>query len=133
MAAGIAVFAFASCKKKNNPSVSDRLHGTWRPAFNAADANGNGVLDASEKVADSTSTVFKMTFNSNNTLVIYYMDTAIDQQSWNLQNGDTYIKFLDSAVGASPLYLHIDEITSSSMTLKDTSGGVVSWSIYAKQ
>ena len=133
MGASVAIFAFASCKKKSSASVSSNLQGTWRATYDAVDANGNGVLDANEKVTDTTTAKFKMTINSNNTLVIYYMDTAIDQQSWTLQNGDTYIKFLDTAAGSTPTYQHIDNISSSSMTLKDTTGGIVSWTIYAKQ
>lgn len=129
----ITLIVFASCKKHNNPSVSDNLVGTWKATYTATDTNGNGIMDPNERMVDTADANFRLVFNANGTLALTLFGTPIAQSSWSLINSNTYLKTVDTGSAGTTTIQHIDNLTSSSLTLKDTTGGTATWTIFAKQ
>ena len=133
---GVAVIAFTSCKKQDDPpaksSLSSYIQGTWKATFRATDDNANGVMDASEKVVDSADLGNTFTFNPNSTFVIKQTGVTVGEEIWTLTNNNTYLKLMDTAAGGVPEFLHIDFLSSSAMTLRDTIGGTAQWIVLEK-
>lgn len=96
----------------------------------AIDANGNGIMDADEVVNDSSNTV--MTFNSNGMGNLTDFSGYSSPFKWAAESNN-WLKITDDTLGTS-YYLHIDQLTASTLVFKDTlSGGVAEWTIFAKQ
>lgn len=129
----IVLAAFASCKKKHNPSVQDNLLGKWKLNKEAIDTNGNGKMDANEVFTDTSSANYLLIFNADGTITETYLNVPARQLTWSLENNNTYLKIVDTSSGGKTTHKHIDELTSTSMTWKDTTGGTATWTIFAKQ
>jgi hypothetical protein len=125
--------AFASCKKKHNPSAQDNIVGKWKITEEATDLNGNGVMDANEIHIDTSLSNIIVTFNANGTAITSLSGLPYYSFLWALTNNSTYLKTTDTSSGGAIQFLHIDNLTSSSMTLKDTTGGTVGWEVWTKQ
>ncbi len=135
LAAACMIIALDSCKKKSNGNpTKDNLVGTWNPTTEAKDANGNGVMDGAEVVAAYLYGGHKLAFNADGTVSILAINGGLSGEwTWALEQNNTYLRTADKKTGTNVVYQHMDNITSTAMTLKDTTGGVTTWYIFAKQ
>lgn len=132
---GIAILAciliaVAACKKENNnDQVKENLTGKWKATTNALDDNGNGIMDAGETFPDGIYLTHNLVFTSDGVLTIVNGTIIAGKKNWELAHGNTYLHTFEST---SSTYYHIDALTSSSFTLKDTTGGHITWITFAK-
>lgn len=123
-----------SCKKNNTKTTKDYLTGKWKQTQTADDNNGNGVMDANEEFTDTTNTYY--TFNSDGTgtaTTMFLSGVTSFPMTWSLLNNNTYVLVSIPAINTNNVSLHIDNINATNMTLKDTTGGIASWSVFVKQ
>lgn len=133
-----------SCHKKSTPpSPSALIIGNWKTTREVSDANGNGLIDASDPVSTPPDNGFDnifCTFSNDGTgmqtdsirttINLAGRDTTLislfhKQLKWSLQDNDTYLQLIvtDTSGGNAKVttsYLRIDSITSSSLALRDT-------------
>ncbi len=135
----LASIAMFSCSKSSSSTSStatkDNMVGTWIITSTASDNNGNGVKDATEIVTSDTSWAHQLsTFNANGTFADNYYNFAI-HGNWELLNNNTWVKITVTDTGVNyglTGYSQILSISSTELSIKDTSGGV-SWTTYRKQ
>ena len=133
----MGIIAVASCKKSSSGSAS--IVGTWKVTQYAIDVNGNAVLDNSEKITDTTNN--KITFNNNGTGSIFEIehgDTINLVFNWALENNNAWLRTVttDTSGGTTSYdtsFSKIDALTSTSLTLRDTSSSPIQWTIFTKQ
>jgi hypothetical protein len=127
----MGLIAIGACKKSSNSSPSTPVSGKWKLVQDGFDLNSNDTLDANEITADSSSTYY--TFNNNGSGSVTGMlgTTSITSPfTWTLLYTNTWLK---EVIGTDTTYYHVDALTATSMTLRDTTGGFVNWTIYTKQ
>jgi hypothetical protein len=128
------LFAVVSCKKSSSsPSVQSEIVGTWVASKDAVDLNGNGVMEANEIYADTSFPGATLVFSSSGTFSDVFMGIPLVTGSWKLVNNNTYLETSDTLYGGSTDYQHIDNLTTTSLTLRDTTGGQTSWTILTKK
>ena len=126
----IGIIAIASCKKKQSVTIV----GTWKFSSIGADANGNGAIDAGELTSVTNDTSYNRTtlqFSSNGTLTESESGVVMENGTWAFENNNTYLKITGSAGDVA--HLKVYSLTSSSLTLFDTTGGGQIWEVLAKQ
>lgn len=134
--AGASLLLLGSCKKDNNNNnvVHDNLIGSWKAVTDARDSNNNGIIDAGETTPDAMFVNYLWVFKSDGTLSYMEYGTILaGQWSWQLVANNSYLKTTDAGAAGTVIYKHIDNISSTSLTLKDTSGGVTTWVTFQKQ
>ena len=126
------LLTFPACKKNHSSSVpvSTEITGKWKLVKYGIDINGNGKMDSYEVVTD-TSSVIVWAFNMDSTCTISNALGVVSSFNWALKFNNTYVK-TTYPMGLNGWY-HIDNISSSSLTLRDTSGGGIVWDILSKQ
>ena len=83
---------------------------------------------------DSVTAKSTVIYKADGTGAKMFGSLVIDEFTWELTENNTILKTVfPNAWGADTDLQHIDKITSSSMVLKDVSGGSVFWLIYVKQ
>lgn len=106
-----------SCKKEETKTLKDEIIGTWTVNYAGEDANGNGMLDASEKIV-STDYKNTITINSNGTATINYQRTASDPLESNTYNyslnSEETIITMSSTSGVTAAYT-IESVNGSNM------------------
>jgi hypothetical protein len=128
----LLLLAVSAC---NN--TSSKLMGEWRHVKEVSDANRNGTMDAADSAKDLTGEDLFIIFNRDGTLIVSYNGaTNADnpaENKWSIEGND-YLKIANKTDSSSSvIYLHIDELTSKKLTLKDTSGGVTTWNVWKKR
>ena len=129
------LFSFGACKKSAHNSVQhDDITGKWRKTRSAIDTNGNGIIDNNELLApDTYDSTHILIFNNDGTGEITYMNTNVATFSWSLENNNTYLKIYYAGSITGLTYQHLDTLTYAAMTLRDTTGMSIVWSLYTKQ
>jgi hypothetical protein len=126
--------AFLSCNQKSGSSVKDNIVGKWKVVKDATDLNGNGKIDANEEVTDTANADFLLIFDANGSFTITAAGIQVAEMTWTLENDNTVVRTIDTSSGArDTTYQHIDNITATNMTLKDSSVVPVKWSVFVKQ
>lgn len=131
-----AIFAaaFTSCKKSKSSPQHDNVTGNWKKTAYAIDTNNNGVMDANEVLPiDSVSAKLIVVFNGDGSGQIITGNVTLNQFAWSLENNNTLLKLIYRDPAGKTTIQHIDNLTSSAMTLKDTSGISAIWDIFNKQ
>ncbi|MCD6011067.1 MAG: hypothetical protein K0Q79_929 [Flavipsychrobacter sp.] len=118
-----------ACKKPKDNSTQNMITGTWKLTIEADDVNGNGVMDASEQMADTTN--YLTVYNAGGTGHTIANGVHEDGFTWAV-DGAT-LKLTDTALTTLTINLHIDNISASKMTLSNTFGGSTSWEVFEKQ
>lgn len=118
-----------ACKKSKNNSTEDNLKGTWKLTIEANDDNNNGVMDASEQMADSLDD--RMVINSGGTG--YTITDGANDGGFTWAVSGSTLKLTDTANMGLTLNLQIENLTSSKMTLSNTFGGMKSWEVFEKR
>jgi hypothetical protein len=130
-AIALGLIAFASCKKS---SSSASLIGTWKASQDAIDVNMNHKLDANEKYTDTSGQ--SITFSNNGTGYVSIAGTEIGAFAWSQPSSNTIRTITTDTFGGTTTYdtstVQIAAISSGSLTVLDTSGGVYSWTIFTK-
>lgn len=124
-----------SCSKSTGPSLQhNEITGKWRKTRSAIDTNGNGKMDPIELLApDSYDSTHVFVFNSDGSGQIIYQNLIAGSFSWSLENKNSYLRMSYPGTSAAPTLQHMDTLTTTAMTLKDTTGSRLSWSLYNKQ
>lgn len=126
-----AAIAFASCNKSNNNNqTKDNLIGTWTAATNATDNNGNGIMDANETFPDTRYVMYDLAFSADGKLTYLNNHIVAGIANWELTTDNSYLRIFETT---NSLSYHIDAITASVLTVKDTSGGRISWVVFNKK
>jgi len=131
-----AVCIAASCKKPGNSSPASNLEGSWFVNKVYLDTNRNGIMDANELFTDTSLAHQVIRFNTDGTLVSTYY-SSVSHGTWQLVNGNTYIKTTDTSGGTTTSYVLILSLTPASLEIKDTTGvgagGYIVWEFLTKQ
>ena len=131
-------FTFAaclSCKKTTKSSVQhDDIMGKWRRTRVAIDTNGNKKIDDLELLSPSSyDSTHVLVFNSDGSGLITSSNVSVGTFSWSLENNNTYLRIDYAGSATGTITQHIDTLSSSAMTLRDTTGVSVVWNLYTKQ
>ena len=109
--------------------MRENLLGKWKATENARDDNGNGKLDDGESFPDLLYAENNLVFDADGTLTLVNSSALRGRKKWELLHGDSYLRVTEPAYSTD---YHIDRISSSSLVLKDTSNGRISWLMFAK-
>lgn len=124
------LFLMASaCRKDKDNHVRENLLGKWKATENGRDDNANGKLDDGESFPDIVYVGNDVVFDADGTLTLVNSTSLRGRKTWELLHGDSYLRITEPAYATD---YHIDAITSSSLTLKDTSNGRISWYMFSK-
>jgi hypothetical protein len=115
-----------SCKKKNTETTKDKLVGTWKETSYMSDDNNNGKMD---DVAVTTGLDDVATFKSDGTGTDLSSGNST-AFNWGLSSDNSYI-ILTAVFGS--VSEHIDQLSGSTLVMKDTTAGYISWATYTKQ
>jgi len=139
LSAAVLAVIFTGCKKDDDDNGGSRqsmMIGTWTVGQFGYDVNSNGNLETGETAPASPSTVSgTLAFNSNGTVIsnlaAFGFPAESDTSQWALVNNDNYIR---SISGTDTSYMEIKSMTSTSMTLRDTSfgGTYPAWFVLSK-
>ena len=119
-------------------SLKDKLRGEWKHVKEVTDANNNGIMDSGDTNKDLAGEDLFIIFNSTGTLIVSYNGTSNadnpGENTWSLEKDNAWLKIVNKSDSSSSVtWLHIDDISSKRMTLKDTSGGVTTWNVWEKR
>jgi len=124
------LFLMASaCRKEKSNHVKENLLGKWKATENGRDVNANGKLDDGESFPDIVYVGNDVVFDADGMLTLVNNNALMGRKTWELLHGDSYLRITEPAYATD---YHIDAITSSSLILKDTSNGRISWYMFAK-
>lgn len=93
-------------------------------------------MDANELMTlDTANDHQTIKFTADGWVTLNYYSFAISNK-WEFANSNTYLKITDTSSMSTPSYSQILTLTSSAMTLKDTTNaslGGASWTYFTKQ
>ena len=134
-----AVLLFSACKKDDDitppptPTNSEKIVGTWLETFAAADDNGNGTLDESEKQPQAAQYESRNIFNADGTVTFTNKTNGVVTQSetgtWRIVGTD-YLRYKFPTDSAS---VKIHTLNATTLILEDTVYITAEWTGFAKQ
>jgi len=127
----IASLAVTACKKKDDPSIKDRMVGSWKLHQLVKDGNNNGTLETTDTTYTFDTLNFIITFKNDGTGTQSQAGVPSGAFTWSV-NG-IYIVTTDTAAGSTPDALKIISGPSTTLTVSDTSAHPVEFTVLNKQ
>jgi DNA-binding beta-propeller fold protein YncE len=129
LSAGMAIFV--ACKKTSGGAKS-MLEAKWKSEQAGYDANGNKAIDSNELHTTDSLNEYRL-FNSDGSgaeIGVNFGNYPLPFY-WALSTDNQYLRITDTSNNAT--IFHIDVLTNTQLTLRDTAGGVAVWNVYKKQ
>lgn len=130
MLGSIVAIIFSACKK-DSASRQSLITGSWSETQVVTDNNGNGQPDDTPTPVSSANAItIKFNTDGSGTVTQNLSGTPISIPfAWSLKNSDT---ILEVVAGSNTTDLTIVELSSSKLTVKDSTGSVAEWEYFSK-
>lgn len=134
---GAGIVLAVSCRKPQPyETIQKKVSGTWRVTQTATDANANGMIDPGETTPDTTGTTLVLntdgTGSTSYSLLGYSLPVSL---TWELTDNNTNIKetlTIPVVNTTTVINAHIEELTSTNMTVSSKLATVTTWTYYQK-